>query len=136
MLDTRVYRSTYLQSDHKLVVSTIRFKIKTMRHHNACVSRKKTIGLPRSVQPSYKEVLNTAFSDGVHNLDVEECWNAFKGAFESANELLPEIPCIHRADWVTDELLNLSRKKCDAWLQLSNNPSNSSLKDKYQRLKN
>ena len=31
ILDTRVFRKTYLQSDHRLVVSTVRLKLKVKR---------------------------------------------------------------------------------------------------------
>ena len=33
-LDTRVYRGTYLHSDHMLVVSKLRFKLKAKRQHS------------------------------------------------------------------------------------------------------
>ena len=59
--------------------------------------------------------------------------NDFKAAMSDAYKTLPELSKKGKEDWVTDELLNLSKKKKDAWLLLCGvGKSDDSLKFKYQ----
>ena len=136
MLDTRVYRSTYLESDHELVISTLRFKIKARRHHPSSAPRRLTRNLPDSARESFKATLSAAFGSDMLGSNVEESWTAFREAMEKAYETLPELPPRAEADWVTDELRTLSRKKRDAWLRFSNNTSDESLRQEFQQLRN
>ena len=53
LLDTRVFWCTHHQSDHELVISTIRFKIKTKRLHCKTSSHNQTQDLPRDVVMSF-----------------------------------------------------------------------------------
>ena len=72
-LDTHVYRKVHHQSDHELIVSTLRFKIKTDASGNS-----------------------------------------------------PSLPRKKEADWITEEVRSLSRKKKEAWVRLWNTPSSDS----------
>ena len=60
VLDTRVYRSTFHESDHELVVSTLRFKIKAKRRHTG-TSRYQTTNVSTSHQAGYQSVLAESF---------------------------------------------------------------------------
>ena len=135
VLDTRVYRSTYLESDHELVISTLKFKIKAKRHHLSSAPRRLTCNPPDSAREVFKETLSAAFCSDATECGVEETWVAFRDAMERAYETLPELPSRVEADWVTDELRNLTRKKRDAWLRLCGNTSDDSLRQEYQRLR-
>ena len=62
-------------------------------------------------------------------------WNDFKAAMSDTYKMLPELSKKQKEDWVTDELLNLSKKKKDAWLFLYGiGNSDDSLKLKYHHL--
>ena len=135
VLDTRVYRSTYLESDHELVISTLRFKIKAKRHRLSSTPRRLTRNPPDSVRESFKEILSAALYSNSTRCGVEESWVAFRDAMGRACEALPELPPRAEADWVTDELRSLTRKKRDAWLRLCGNTSDDSLRQEYQRLR-
>ena len=70
------------------------------------------------------------------NSVVEPVWLAFKDAIHEAHRSLPKLPRKQEADWVSDELRNLSQKK-DAWLRLRDVGKHSctaDLKLEYQRL--
>ena len=139
VLDTRVYRSTYLQSDHELVVSSSRFKIKAKRHKPMRNTRPQTQSLSSDVVSSYKSVLLEAFDRVPQEMsDVENTWNLLKDSLQKACECLPEKPARVEADWMTDEVRNLSRKKRDAWLNLNGSGSHGNkelLLGAYKKLK-
>ena len=62
MLDTRVFRATHLQSDHELVISTIRFKIKSRSLQHRKNPRIQTQGLSKeSVQLNFQSILSDAY---------------------------------------------------------------------------
>ena len=55
-----------------------------------------------------------------------------------AYESLPELPRRREADWVTEELRSLSKKKRDVWLRLSGGGKqqpDDALKAQYQHLR-
>ena len=139
VLDTRVYRSTYLQSDHELVVSSLRFKIKAKCHKPMRNTRPQTQSLSSDVVSSYKSVLLEAFDRVPQEMsDVENTWILLKDSLQEACECLPEKPARVEADWMTDEVRNLSRKKRDAWLNLNGSGSHGNkelLLGAYKKLK-
>ena len=57
MLDTRVFCATHLQSDHELVISTIRFKIKSKRLQQKRAPSIQTEGLPKETVFSFQSAL-------------------------------------------------------------------------------
>ena len=44
----------------------------------------------------------------------------FKSAIREASQSLPVLPNKQPVEWMTEELLNLSHKKRDAWMRLQN----------------
>ena len=85
VLDTRVYCYTYLQSDHELVVSSLRFKIKAKRHKSMCNTCPQPQSLSTDVVSSFKSVLLEAFDRVPQEmLDVEDTWNLLKGSLQEA----------------------------------------------------
>ena len=64
-------------------------------------------------------------------------WSVFKSSIQEASKSLPILPDNKPAEWMTDELLNLSRKKCDAWMLLRNKDpkiNNPKLQEEYKWL--
>ena len=57
-------------------------------------------------------------------------WNDFKAAMSDVYKILPELSKKQKENWVTNELLNLPKKKKDAWV----GKSDDFLKLKYQHL--
>ena len=128
LLDTRVFRCTYHQSEHELVISTIRFKIKTKRLLCRTNPRIQTQGLPKNnMVTSFQSALSDAHGT-IHQTapavpGVNSIWTSFKETISRsvACDKLPRAPQRQEVDWVTDEVRNLSSKKKDAWIRLCNN---------------
>ena len=114
ILDTRVYQSVLHESDHELVVSTFRFKIKTKRCQST-VPHCQTTNLHADIKSDFRTHLSHAFSHIPNDASIKSSWSAFKSIINSACTLLPEVLSSHDPDWVTDELWNLSQKKSNAW---------------------
>ena len=136
VLDTRVYRNTYHESDHELVMSTFRFKIKSKRHQRRAPMQ-ITMGLPATTKASFQATLAASLSTDPQE-DVQSSWDAFKSAIHAANETLPISPPMRETEWMTDELRSLSKKKKETWLRLRDatpNTQRADLKSEYQRLK-
>ena len=115
ILNTCVYRSVLHESDHELVVSTLRFKIKTKRRQST-VPHRQTTNLHADIKSDFRTHLSAVFSHIFNDTSIESSWSAFKSAINSACTVLPEVLSSHDPDWVTDELRNLSQKKSNAWL--------------------
>ena len=135
VLDTRVYRSTFHESDHELVVSALRFKIKAKRRQTR-IPHYQTTNIPSSCLASYRSVLAETF-DKSDQTSINSLWDTFKSSIQKACESLPPAPRTSDPDWITDEVRNLSRKKQEAWVCLKNAPSHifSLLKTRYNHLK-
>ena len=131
-----MYRLTLHESDHKLVMSTLHFKIKVKRRQSRSL-RYQTTNLPASSKASYQSVLAETFDNSDQNSTLNSVWDSFKFSILKACESQPPAPKIGDPDWITDEVRNLSRKKQGAWVCLKNAPSNdiSYLKTEYNHLK-
>ena len=136
VLDTRVYRSTLHESDHELVISSLRFKIKAKRRQ-ARTLRYETMNVPSSCKASYQSVLSETLNNSDQSSLVNPLWNNFKSSIHKACESLPPSQQHSDPDWITDEVCNLSRKKQEAWLRLKNAHSQDTpqLKTEYNHLK-
>ena len=62
VLDTRVYRSVYLESDHEMVVSTLCFKIKAKRYQPKRGPQHQTQSLPSDVKSVFRSSLSDCCS--------------------------------------------------------------------------
>ena len=95
-----------------MVVSTLCFKIKAKRCQPNRGPQYQIQSLPSDVKSVFRSSLSAAF-DNFHaeSSDVNLTWNSFKEALQDATKSLPEAPRRVEADWVTDELKNLSKKK-------------------------
>ena len=60
ILDIHVFRSTYVDSDHELAISTVRFKIKAKRVQNTGLMKRQTSGLPLEMRIGFKVTLAAA----------------------------------------------------------------------------
>ena len=98
VLDTQVLHSTYPVSDHEMVVFSMNFKVKSKCHHNR-VPLRQTTDLPSNSQIQFRSE------------SPELSWNDFKAAMSDAYKTLPELSKKQKEDWVTDELLNLPKRK-------------------------
>ena len=121
VLDTRVFRQTYLQSDHRLVVTTVRFKILARRTGRG--QRPTPIPHPKLLTAEQRERFRRVIEDAVpspgeRQLDnVEGLWTGLKDAVDTARQTLPEPNRKPEKDWMTDEVRQLSAKKQQAWLR-------------------
>ncbi|MDA8001968.1 MAG: reverse transcriptase domain-containing protein [Alphaproteobacteria bacterium] len=135
VMDTRVYRSTLHESDHELVVSSLRFKIKVKRRQTSN-PRYQTTNVPLSCKASYRSTLSEAFDQTDQSSSMNSLWDIFKSSIYKACESLPPAPKSSDPDWVTDEVRNLSKKKQKAWVSLKNAPlQDNSCLSEYNRLK-
>ena len=63
----------------------------------------------------FKTTLHASLpSQPTENKDVEEVWRKLKSALNEAQETLPELPR-RQKEWVTEEVRNLLRKKCEVY---------------------
>ena len=107
-----MFRSTRLQSDHRLVVSKLRLKLKVKRktlqpfttyQFNPCLL------MPEQVE-TFRKVLTEELKQDLTG-EMEKYWNTFKDSFHNAQSYLPTVPLKEEKDWVTDEVRELSENK-------------------------
>ena len=139
IIDTRVYRKTYLLCDHMLVVSKVRFELKVKRRQSQLNPRHQTNIklLKRKEIQEYQQVLGEACNkvNGERRC-VESLWQELQSAVNSAQKTLPMAPDKSEADWVTEELKELSKKKQKACMRWKKTPNaDPQLRVEYQRLK-
>ena len=115
ILDTRVYRSVLHESDHELVVSTLRFKIKTKRRQST-VPHRQTTNLHADIKSDFRTHLSDAFSCIPNDTSIESSWSTFTSTINAACTAAPEVLSSCDPHWVTDELRYMSQKKSNAWL--------------------
>ena len=97
ILDTRVYCGVHHQSDHELVVSTLRFKIKAKRRQCHQTPTRQTKYLPRDIVPTFHLSLADAYnshhttpvSPSPSSLDPNDVWSSFKVALQDDSGQLP-----------------------------------------------
>ena len=136
ILDTRIYRKVYLQSDHRLVVSRVRLKLRAgrkraRRHPRVIVNRKL---LQQQQVQQFQRVLEEGWKTQGSG-DVEQAWSEFKTALLEVQSTLPLTPEEDSGDWVTEGVHDVARRKQEAWLRWTKNPDNTILKESYQQLK-
>ena len=134
ILDTRVYCRTHFQSDHRLVISKVRLKLKAKRRRVQMEPRYQVD--PRCLEDQqveeFRKVLGGEF-EAEPKGDVEDDWCTFTGSLKKAQCCLPVAPEKEEGDWVTDEVREVSRKKQEAWMRCLKSPGNDSLKQEYQK---
>ena len=91
ILNTRVFRSTYSDTDHELVISTIRFKIRAKRVQNTGLM-KRQVSLPLEMRIGFKVALAAALpSQPIEEEDAEKVWGPLKSALSEAQVLSPSF---------------------------------------------
>ena len=135
ILDTRVYRKTNLESDHRLVVSKVRLKLKARRRRAQRYPRHQVDVryLEDQQVVEFQRVLSESLADGPKR-DVEETSCSFKEGVRSAQSCLPLISETANEDWVTDEVHDVARRKQEAWIRWQKSPDNEDLGQGYQQL--
>ena len=88
VLDTRVCRSTLHESDHELVISSLRFKIKAKRRQ-ARTLHYETMNVPSSCKASYQSILSETLNNSDQSSLINSLWNNFKLSIHKACESLP-----------------------------------------------
>ena len=118
ILDTRVYRKTNLESDHRLVVSKVRLKLKARRKRAQRYPRHQVDAryLEDQQMVEFQRLLNESLAAGPKS-DVEEAWCSFKEGIRSAQSCLPLISETADEDWVTDEARDGARRKKEGWMR-------------------
>ena len=136
VLDTRVYRSTYLERDHRLLVSRVRLKLKARRRRVQRYPRHQVDAryLEEKQVQDFRAALSGSLEVGPR-ANVEEAWSTLKESLKSAQRCLPFIPERVEEDWVTDAVREAARKKQEAWMQWQKLPNNESMKHQYHLLK-
>ena len=100
-----MFRKTYLQSDHRLVVTKVRLKLKAKRRVAQRELRHQTdmSSLGEEEVEEFKRVLEEELGD-VGTDEVEDVWGTFKEALREAQKCLPLATQREEKDWVTDEV--------------------------------
>ena len=131
-----VYRSTLHESDHELVVSSLRFKIKVKRRQTRSPLY-QTTNISPSSKASFQSVLFDTFHHSDQSSAVNSLWDSFKSFIHKACESLPHALRLIDPYWITDEVHNQSKNKQEAWIRFKNAPSESitCLKTEYNHLR-
>ena len=130
ILDSRVFRGTYLQSDHRLVVAKVRVKFKVMRKKKKVVPHryvKNIKSLSKNECEEYEKCVRSVFEKCKFE-ELEVSWMEFK-------VVLPVQEVRNIGDWVTSEVCRISELKRKAWVRWMNDPGKVELKVEYLRLK-
>ena len=111
VLDTRVYRNTHLDSDHRLLVSNLRLKLKA-RHRMAQHPQHQVDSryLEDQQVSEFRALLGEKLTARPKSSD-EEAWCTLRESLISAQSCLPTIPEVVEEDWVTDAVREASKKK-------------------------
>lgn len=136
VLDTRVYRKTQLESDHRLLVSRVRLKLKARRRRTQRHLRHQVDAryLEKQQVLDSRTLLAGQLESGPSG-NVEEAWRNFKYSLMSAQECLPLIPERVEEDWMTDAVREVARKKQEAWMRWPKSPDSECLRQQYLLLK-
>ena len=136
VLDTRVYRKTYLQSDHRLVVSRVHLKLKAKRRRSHQEPRYQTDR--RLLEEDHVQEFVRVMEEGLESCstgNIEQSWREFKDTINEAQKMLPLVPEKDERDWVTENVREASRMKQVAWMRWAKKPGDALLKVQYQHLK-
>ena len=116
VLDTcvyRVYRSTLHESDHELVISSLRFKIKAKRRQTRA-SRYETINVPSSCKASYQSVLSETLNISDRSSLVKSLWKNLKqSSIHKAFEVLP--PSQQHSDQARNSWWSKRAEEAECW---------------------
>ena len=136
VLDTKVYCKTHLESDHRLLVSRVRLKLKARRRRAQRYPRHQVDAryLEEQQVLDFRASLAGQLESGL-NGNVEEAWHPFKESLKSALECLPLVPERVEEDWVTDAVREVARKEQEAWMRWQKSPESECLKQQYNMLK-
>ena len=133
VLDTRVFRdfSSYIDSDHELVASTICLKLRSQRRPRRCPKLDiEALSRDHTVLESYQDALHQCLDAAVEpvgasepqdedeaevearEVEVEELWRVLRdGILKAAGEALPSLEPKWRVPWFTEELFDMVEKK-------------------------
>ena len=134
-LDTRVYKKTYLQSDHRLVVSRVCLKLKAKRRrsqHEPRYQKDRKLLEEDHVQ-EFARVMEGGL-ESCSTVSIEQSWREFKDTINEAQILLL-VPEKDERDWVMEKVREASRIKQEAWMRWEKKPGDALLKVRYQHLK-
>ena len=156
VLDTRVYRaaSGFIDSDHELVISTVRLKFRARRRPPAR-PRLNTESLANDtlVRSNYRAAVKKHLDaeqqrKGSAPVDprerIEQKWSKFKHAIEKASaETVPKVELKTRVPWLTEEvfdIIGIKANKFYKWRDARNNGCSkavvSELRAAYTRARN
>ena len=88
------------ESDHELVVSALRFKIKGKHRHTGTPCY-RTTNVSTSHQAGYQSVLAEAYDMFDQTSSINTHWDSFKSSVQKACESLPHVPPVTISDSVT-----------------------------------
>ena len=132
----RVFRKTYLQSDHRLVVARVRLKLKAKRRRSQREPRYQTDR--RLLEEHQVQEFARVLEEGLECCtasSIEQSWSEFKDTINEAQKTLPLVPEKEEKDWVTEKVREVSRMKQEAWMRWVKKPGDVLLKAQYQQLK-
>ena len=117
ILDSRVYRGTHLQSDHRLVVAKIRVKFKVMKKRKGVFKPGYVVdtkSLSRNQCEAYEKFVKDESKCEMY--EVEMAWSTLRKVLLEARRVLPIKVEQKSGDWVTEDVCKISDEKQRAWL--------------------
>ena len=119
VLDTRVYRGADLDSDHRLVVVSLRPKLVKKAKQQQRKGIDTELLQQREKRAEYLQSIRSSFNHRKRHGNVEERWNEMKLAIiQSAEQHLHRKRKAQKA-WITEKTLNLVEEKRRAFTRWS-----------------
>ena len=128
VMDVCTFRGANVDSDHYLVISTIRSRISNARKTYGSYDRKFHNEKLKSPETSsaYREELNEYLASHVDN-DINEAWTLLKNAImQTGNTILNRIERVTYKDWFDAECEQAAISKNKAYKRMQKRHSESS----------
>ena len=109
----------YLQSDHRIIVSRVRLKLKAKRRRSQQEPRYQTDG--RLLEEDHVQRFVRVIEEGLEPCStdsIEQSWREFKDFINEAQKMLPLVPEKDERDWVTEKVCEASRMKQEAMYEM------------------
>ena len=111
VLDTRVYRGADLDSDHRLVVVSLRPKLVKKAKQQQRKGIDTELLQQREKRAEYLQSIRSSFNHRKRHGNVEERWNEMKLAIVQSAEQHLHMKKKAQKAWITEKMLNLVEEK-------------------------
>ena len=132
--DTRVYRGANVDSDHRLVVTTVRLRWQSEKRARLVRLDRKALQT-EEIRKSYHTAVRQAYLECMHVEGVEEMCSTISGALRQATESVIASTKRCRPSWISQETLDMVECKRQAFQSWQQTPTTAIAKEEYCQLR-